>query len=124
MSLIDILQANAVAFYGVVAFISLMVGSFLNVVIHRVPIMMERGWREGVVDYIADQQVDPGTAPTLEFRTELPPQPFNIAVPRSRCPKCSHAIKSTENIPVISYLYCCVESAPTAAVPFLLATPS
>ena len=58
MSLIDLLQTNAVAFYGVVAFISVMVGSFLNVVIHRVPLMMERGWRDGVVEYLTDQQSD------------------------------------------------------------------
>jgi len=49
MSIIDVFQTNAVLFYGVVGFISLMVGSFLNVVIHRVPIMMERGWRDGVI---------------------------------------------------------------------------
>lgn len=104
MSFIDVLQANAVMFYGVVAFISLMVGSFLNVVIHRLPIMMERGWRDGVIDYLTDQQADKDKAPDLEFRTELPPEPFNIAVPRSRCPECGNEIKSWQNIPVISYL--------------------
>ena len=104
MSLIDLLQTNAVVFYGVVAFISLMVGSFLNVVIHRVPLMMERGWRDGVVEYLADQQSDKDKALALEFRTELPPEPFNIAVPRSRCPQCGDEITAWQNIPVISYL--------------------
>ena len=104
MTIFDLFQTSAVVFYGVVAFVSLMVGSFLNVVIHRVPIMMERGWRDGVVDYLADQQVATDSPPTVEFRTDLPAEPFNIAVPRSRCPKCDHAIKSSENIPVISYL--------------------
>lgn len=104
MSLFDVFQANAVVFYGVVAFISLMVGSFLNVVIHRVPIMMERGWRDGVVDYLTDQQEDKEKPLNLEFRTELPPEPFNIAVPRSRCPKCAKEITAVQNIPVISYV--------------------
>ena len=106
MSLIDLLQTNAVVFYGVVAFISLMVGSFLNVVIHRVPLMMERGWRDGVVEYLTDQQSDKDKdkALALEFRTELPPEPFNIAVPRSRCPQCGDEITAWQNIPVISYL--------------------
>lgn len=104
MNLVDALQDNAVIYYGVVAYISLMVGSFLNVVIHRLPIMMERGWRDGVVDYLADQQPDKDRTLNLEFRTELPPEPFNIAVPQSRCPQCGHAIKAWQNIPVISYL--------------------
>lgn len=104
MNLVDALQDNAVIYYGVVAYISLMVGSFLNVVIHRLPIMMERGWRDGVVDYLADQQPDKDNTLSLEFRTELPPEPFNIAVPQSRCPQCGHAIKAWQNIPVISYL--------------------
>ena len=104
MSLIDLFQNSAVAFYGVVALISLMVGSFLNVVIYRVPLMMERGWRDGVIDYLTDQQSDKDKALALEFRTELPPEPFNIAVPRSRCPQCGNEITAWQNIPVISYL--------------------
>ena len=104
MSLFDLFQSNAVVFYGVVAFISLMVGSFLNVVIHRLPIMMERGWRDGVVEYLTDQQSDSEKALDLEFRSELPPEPFNIAVPRSRCPRCGNEIAAWQNIPVLSYL--------------------
>jgi len=105
MSFIDALRDNAVVFYGVVAFISLMVGSFLNVVIHRLPIMMERGWREGVIDYLTDQRKDKNRPLDLEFETELPPSPFNIATPRSRCPHCAHEITAWQNIPVISYLF-------------------
>ena len=104
MSLFDVFQSNAVVFYGVVAFISLMVGSFLNVVIHRVPIMMERGWRDGVIEYLTDQQANQEKPLELEFRTELPPEPFNIAVPRSRCPHCAAEITAIQNIPIISYL--------------------
>ena len=48
MTLLDLVRQNPVIFYGVVAFVSLMIGSFLNVVIHRLPIMMERARREGL----------------------------------------------------------------------------
>lgn len=104
MTIVDVFQSNAVFFYGVVAFTSLMVGSFLNVVIYRVPLMMERGWRDGVIEYLTDQQTDNTKPLELEFRTELPPEPFNIAVPRSRCPQCGNEISAWQNIPVISYL--------------------
>ena len=70
--------------------VGLMVGSFLNVVIYRLPVMMEREWE----------------AQCAELRGETPPpqETFNIAVPRSRCPKCGHAISALENIPVVSWL--------------------
>jgi leader peptidase (prepilin peptidase)/N-methyltransferase len=70
--------------------IGLCVGSFLNVVIHRLPKMLERGWREQCAD--------------LEQR-ELPPEPaYNLVVPRSACPACGHRITALENVPVLSWL--------------------
>ncbi|MFK8079198.1 MAG: A24 family peptidase [Granulosicoccus sp.] len=104
MVFIDVLQSNAVVFYGIVAFVSLMVGSFLNVVIHRVPIMMERDWRDGIVEYLTDQQTDKEKPLEFDFKSELPPEPFNIATPRSRCPHCGDRINALHNIPVVSYL--------------------
>lgn len=121
MTILDVLQNNAVVFYGVVAFVSLMVGSFLNVVIHRLPIMMERAWREGIEEFESEQNaanVEVGTLATASgiddgMPTAIPGQPnssessveaFNLAVPRSRCPSCGSEIKSWQNIPVISYL--------------------
>ncbi|MFC6669546.1 prepilin peptidase [Marinobacterium aestuariivivens] len=71
---------------------SLLVGSFLNVVIYRLPLMMEREWQ-----LMASQAQDSATA------DEEPP-PFNLAVPASRCPHCEHRIRWYENIPLISYL--------------------
>ena len=68
----------------------LMTGSFLNVVIHRLPKMMERDWQ----------------AQCAELRGETLPhaEPFNLVGPRSRCPSCGHGITALENIPVLSYL--------------------
>ena len=66
--------------------------------------MMERGWRDGVVEYLNDQQPDNAPALDLQFSNELPAEPFNIATPRSRCPHCDHAITATQNIPIVSYL--------------------
>ncbi|NMF96704.1 A24 family peptidase [Aromatoleum toluolicum] len=70
--------------------LGLFVGSFLNVVIHRLPQMMEREWH----------------AQAAELRNEPSPQQdtFNLATPRSRCPHCGHMITALENIPVVSYL--------------------
>jgi leader peptidase (prepilin peptidase)/N-methyltransferase len=67
------------------------VGSFLNVVIHRLPRMMERDWRAQCAELA-------GQAPAKEER-------YNLAVPRSRCPSCGHWIRAIENIPVFSWLF-------------------
>lgn len=76
-----------VVLFGV---LGLLVGSFLNVVIHRLPKMMEREWAANCAE-LADQ--------------ELPAsEPFNLSRPRSRCPSCQHQIRWHENIPVLSYL--------------------
>lgn len=71
--------------------IGLLVGSFLNVVIYRLPKMMEKQW----------------AAEVAEFKDEIPPEEavFNLMLPRSRCQKCSHQIQWYENIPVLSYLF-------------------
>ena len=72
------------------AAIGLCVGSFLNVVIHRLPKMMERGW--------ADQCAElAGREPEAKPR-------YNLMVPRSACPACGHAITAFENVPVVSWL--------------------
>jgi leader peptidase (prepilin peptidase)/N-methyltransferase len=68
----------------------LMVGSFLNVVIHRLPKMMERDWHAQCAE--------------LNGQTPAPLPKYNLVVPRSACPHCSHAISAVENIPLLSYL--------------------
>lgn len=72
--------------------IALLVGSFLNVVIYRMPIMMERGWREQC------------TALSASPASELPEGRFDLMAPRSRCPSCGHQITAMQNIPVLSYV--------------------
>jgi leader peptidase (prepilin peptidase) / N-methyltransferase len=72
------------------AVVGLLVGSFLNVVIHRVPKMMERAWRQECAE-LAGQ--DPAPLPR-----------YDIVVPRSACPACGHGITMGENIPVVSWL--------------------
>ena len=68
----------------------LLIGSFLNVVIHRLPKMMERQWA--------------GQCAELSGQTAEAEPPFNLVTPRSRCPHCGHMIRWYENIPVLSYL--------------------
>jgi leader peptidase (prepilin peptidase)/N-methyltransferase len=71
--------------------LGLLVGSFLNVVIHRLPTMMEREWRNHCAELCGDE------APQHE--------PLSLARPGSRCPACGHAITALENIPLLSWLF-------------------
>ena len=92
MSIIDFLASHVLAFVLCVLLIGLLVGSFLNVLIYRLPKMMQRDWREQAREI-------------LELPVEAKTQTFNLVLPNSQCPHCSHEIKPWENIPVISYLF-------------------
>jgi leader peptidase (prepilin peptidase) / N-methyltransferase len=81
-------------FAGSVLVIGLMVGSFLNVVIYRLPIMMEREWREQSAELNSATAATPAAAAA----------PFTLATPRSACPACRTPIKPVHNIPVVSWL--------------------
>jgi leader peptidase (prepilin peptidase)/N-methyltransferase len=97
MSFFDVIEAYPSISMCFVVILGLLVGSFLNVVIHRLPKMMERDWEDQCKEFIANHK-DPASL-------QLPkPGSFNLMIPRSRCPNCGHQIKSWENIPVISYL--------------------
>ncbi len=84
-------QAPAV-FIAVAFAFALIIGSFLNVIIYRLPLMMQRDWREQCDEL------------SKEPAPDLPEGKFNIVVPRSRCPACGANIKAWQNIPVLSYL--------------------
>ena len=88
--MIELLQSSTAFLAIVTGLLGLLVGSFLNVVIHRLPKMMEREW----------------AAQCAELRgEELPvPERYNLVVPRSACPSCGHRISAIENIPVVSWL--------------------
>jgi len=91
--MLELFTESLALFVGVVFAFALVIGSFLNVVIHRLPLMMERDWREQCAELCK-------TPPDQE----LPRGRFDLIAPRSRCPKCGHMIAAWQNIPVISYL--------------------
>jgi len=91
--MLELFTESALLFIAVVFAFCLIIGSFLNVVIYRLPIMMEREWRE--------QCEEMAKSPTV---TEVPEERFDLVVPRSRCPSCGQLIKAWQNIPVVSYL--------------------
>lgn len=129
MTIFDAIQSNAVLFYGVVAFMGLFVGSFLNVVIYRLPVMMQNEWRDAMQEMAAEDAqaaidastTDANSGDKHSHKTSLPitdvitdaddtaptaeaKEAFNLSVPRSRCPKCNNLITWWQNIPVLSYL--------------------
>ncbi|SRR5690554_17925 len=92
MTLQLIAQQNPLFFYSFLFVFSLCIGSFLNVVIYRIPIMLQRAWR-------AEAQS------VLALEPDQDEQKFNLATPNSTCPHCSSAIKPWQNIPLISYIF-------------------
>ena len=94
MKQLDILLNLPYLLTALVCLIGLLVGSFLNVVIYRLPIMMQRNWRKECTEYL---QID-----SIDTQHQ---EPFNLVLPLSRCPNCNTPIKPYQNIPVISYLF-------------------
>jgi len=89
--MLTLLQHSPAFFISLAGLLGLLVGSFLNVVIYRLPRMMEREWQA----QCAELNAQPATENT----------PFNLMVPRSACPQCHRPISALENIPLLSYLF-------------------
>ena len=89
-NLIYLLQAEPGLLIFLCGLFGLFIGSFLNVVIYRLPVMMQHSWRQQCQELL-EQDVESHDR-------------FNLATPGSRCPKCGHKISALENIPVISFL--------------------
>ena len=85
-------MSEQLVFASIAAVLGLLIGSFLNVVIYRLPIMMERAWRREARALLA-QEADPADETA-----------FNLMTPPSACPQCKAPVKPWQNIPVISYL--------------------
>lgn len=90
MELLDVLQKSPTALMFAVGLLGLCVGSLLNVVIHRLPKMMEAQWREECA--------------ALEGREVAPAETYNLFTPRSACPQCKAPITALQNVPVVSWL--------------------
>ncbi|WP_126453544.1 prepilin peptidase [Sulfuriflexus mobilis] len=94
MQIITLLSEQQAVFITACFILGLLLGSFLNVVILRLPIMMQRDWQQQCSELLE-----------VENKQASEDKPFDLVKPRSGCPKCGHRITALENIPVISYLF-------------------
>ena len=90
----SLFQNYPTSFIITVTIFGLMVGSFLNVVIYRLPIMLKNQWNRECEEWLG----------THDTAVEDIAKPFNLIIPRSRCPNCGHKITALENIPILSYV--------------------
>ena len=86
------MAGSPASFIFLMLLLGLLIGSFLNVVIYRLPIMMEKEWRSQCAELLENSQSETGDS-------------FNLMTPSSRCPACDRPIKAYENIPLLSYLF-------------------
>ena len=96
MDIVDTFRAAPWLYISTAVFLGLLVGSFLNVVIHRLPKMMEADWHQQCVEFLHPEQA--------EKEAKVPKPKYTLVVPRSACPACGHKITALENIPILSYL--------------------
>ncbi|NVJ66889.1 MAG: prepilin peptidase [Gammaproteobacteria bacterium] len=96
--MLELLSTNLPLLVGFIFIFGLLCGSFFNVVIHRLPIILNREWRETATEILTDAKCQV-SCPADEL-----PEKYNLIAPRSKCPKCQHQIGALENIPVISWI--------------------
>jgi len=97
MTVFDLLATAPALLIGSAFLLSLLIGSFLNVVIHRLPVMLDRQWHAQAREMLAD-------GATASSPATPEPAPYNLVTPRSACPHCNAPIRAHQNIPVVSYL--------------------
>ena len=94
-------MSEDLVYIALFALLGLLVGSFLNVVIYRLPVMLERQWKHDAQELLTTDSAM--AEATEEANTQV--DRFNLCTPASRCPHCGHQIRWFENIPVVSWLF-------------------
>jgi len=97
IDIIAAMQSHLWFYLTTIGLVSLCIGSFLNVVIYRLPLMMQKEWQTECRLLLADELTSPKAKQTTDT--------FNLVKPNSCCPKCKAAIKPWQNIPIISWLF-------------------
>jgi leader peptidase (prepilin peptidase)/N-methyltransferase len=99
MIVYELLSSSSPTLIAFCIIIGMLTGSFLNVVVYRLPIMMQRDMKSQCCEYLKiDNPIPESNESPAKFRV------FNLQKPDSHCPLCNHKIKASENIPVLSYL--------------------
>jgi len=109
MTLFSLLQSSPTLLLSVCFVLGLFVGSFLNVVVYRLPLMMQATWRRECKEFLQQDSEETvqevvSESSSNDGEQDQTPQPFNLMVPRSACPSCKSMITAWQNIPVISWL--------------------
>lgn len=96
--MLEMLMLSPILFLFFICLLGLMVGSFLNVMIVRLPIILQQDWLNQCKNFLSENYNITIPTPTSEKTN------FNLLVPRSHCPKCKHTVRAFDNIPILSYL--------------------
>ncbi len=111
MTIFSLLAHSPILLICLAGVLGLMVGSFLNVIVYRLPVMMQREWRSECLGFLVqstaetDEKALNTAVVDAQNKDAALYKPFNLTLPLSRCPKCQSAIKPYQNIPVISYIF-------------------